>query len=236
MVERMNKTLVGQPGIVTGTTDENRPMYVGDFISAERDKNLLIRFSKELVLLFEPIMVLSVVGEKNADGSLPCKVLCEELYIGDRTLREIILDEVEEKLPPEPPTVHGLVREHGTFTVCEEMTKKFVDDGLIRKEGSVLHVSMNISDTPGCICGITNCVENLESLIRDLLKHFDADEIVFHHTTRTAEMIATPEVEAGYEGDLRYVPGYYKEDGLCGTYPIIKGIKMHWEPLTKENA
>jgi hypothetical protein len=91
IVARMNESLVGQPGIVM-MTGENRPMYVGKFVSARFDHHLLIQFTNELVLLFLPLLLISVV-DKESSGKYPVKTLCDELFIGEKILREIILGE-----------------------------------------------------------------------------------------------------------------------------------------------
>lgn len=232
VVSRMNETLCGQHGIVM-MTGENRPKYVGVFIKAEMKGNLLIRFSEELVLFFLPLGMVNVVGEPDDKGGYPGKVICDELYVGDKTLGEIFADEVEEIPVPKPPTVSSLIKETGTFTCCQELVDKFVANGLIRKEGRVLHVSMDISSEAGCICGLAERVEEIESLTRNLKKFFDADEIIYHHTDRTAEMISIVEVDPGYKGHICELPGAFEGDSYCGTYPVIRGLGMRWEPLAR---
>ena len=102
MVARMNATLVGKPGIVV-LTDEDRPMYVGNFVSAKLESNLLIRFTNELVLFFVPLEIVSVVDEPNGN-SYPSKFICDSLFIGDQTLGEIFADEIEEPKAAESVT------------------------------------------------------------------------------------------------------------------------------------
>lgn len=154
------------------------------------------------------------------DGAIPLGEL----------MRQVIFPE-EEALnrPPEPPSVRKLISETGTFTGCKELMDKFTGDGRIRKDGNTLHVDFSISDQPGCMCGFATEVEQVESVTRDLKKFFEADEIVFHHTTKTAGNYVTIEVEPGHKGGIRNLPGAYEGDPWCGTYPVIKGLGMRWE-------
>lgn len=229
IIARMNEILVGQPGIVM-VTGENRPMYVGTFIQAEREGNLLIRFSNELVLLFEPMMMINVVGDKKEDGSHSGKIICDELYIGSKTLQEIFLDEVEERLHPEAGTVRGLIRETGTFTSSKELIDKFVADGRIRKDGNTLYVSMEISNVSGCLCGFAMRIEEMESVTRDLKNFFGVDEIVYYGLTRTIDDVHIVEFEPGSIGSLD------AEHSACNICPIIKGLGMRWEFATTQSV
>lgn len=128
----------------------------------------------------------------------------------------------------EHPNVQGLIKEFGTFTGCKYLTDEFVKDGLIRKEGKVLHVNFGIFGPTGCVCNFTEKVEKIESVTRDLKKFFEADEIVYHLTKKLAEYTTMTEVDPGYTGSIRSVPGAHKGDPLCGTYPVIKGLGMKW--------
>ncbi len=92
-VVEMNRRLAGKEGIATFEFD-NRPQcpkLLGTFIEAEAAScNVVIRFSKETILLFTPISLISIVGEVGEDGAYPCKEVCSNLYIGGRSLGEIL--------------------------------------------------------------------------------------------------------------------------------------------------
>lgn len=154
--------------------------------------------------------------------------------LGEIMRRVIFPEEEGMNKPPKLPTIRELIEETGTFTGCKELTDKFVKDGLIRKEGKVLHVDFNISDQPGCMCGFTGAVEKLEFVTRDLKKFFEADEIVYHLPTKHISHVTMPEVEPGYTGMIDEMPGCYESDRACGTYPVIKGLEMSWVCEGKE--
>lgn len=143
-------------------------------------------------------------------------------------IKMIFQEEKELNRPPEPPSVRKLIQETGTFTGCKELMDKFAKSGQIRKEGRTLYVEFSISDEPGCMCGFATHVEHIESVTRDLLKFFDADEIVYQHTTKTEDNYVTIEVEPGHKGAIRNLPGAFEGDPWCGTYPVIKGLRMKW--------
>jgi hypothetical protein len=168
----------------------------------------------------EPMCSVPVI-----DGAIPLDIM----------MVKVIIPEVEAlNRPPEPPKVWKLIAETGTFTGCKELTDQFVKDGLIRKEGKVLHVDFNISSQPGCMCGFTDKVEKLEFVTRDLKKFFEADEVVYHLPTKHSSRVTMPEIEPGYTGPIEEVPGHYEHDEQCGTYPVIKGLGMSWVCEGKE--
>lgn len=92
-VSRMNETLVGQEGITTHEFEGNQaeaPKNIGSFVKAEaKGCNVLITFSKELVLLFTPLSLISIVGE-NEGGGYPCKDICSNLFIGGKSLGKVL--------------------------------------------------------------------------------------------------------------------------------------------------
>jgi len=167
------------------------------------------------------------VEEPVIDGCIPLGQLVRQVIFREE-------EELKNPTPPSPPSVKKLIRETGTFTGCQELTDRFVKNGLIRKEGRILYVSLDISDESGCMCGLATDVEQIESVTRDIKKFFDADEIVYQHTHRRADNLAVVEVEPGYKGEIRKLPGAYKGDSWCGTYPVIKGLGMRWEPVPQE--
>jgi len=165
--------------------------------------------------------------------------MCEEPIIDGAIpvgsiMKMIFREEEELNRPPQPPSVRKLIEETGTFTGCKELTEKFVNDGLIRKDGTMLHVDFNISSQAGCMCGFAGTVQELESVTRDLKRFFEADEIVYHLPNKHISHVTMPEVEPGYSGSICSVPGYYACDPSCGTYPVIKGLGMSWVCEDKE--
>jgi len=88
-VKRINKSLSGQHGIVM-LTGENRPKYLGTLKSVElKGSNVLFTFSEHKVLLFTPMSMLCIVGNEQKDGSFPGKEICDDLFIGNKSLSEI---------------------------------------------------------------------------------------------------------------------------------------------------
>jgi hypothetical protein len=235
----LKKHLVGRP--VAFTTTDLSKIYRGEISDVIEDEKF---HGGSLILVATNANFVHVRAFGFVDGILHCfkpsdtaetsEPMCEEPIIdgaipfGDLMKRVILPEEKEASRPPAGPSIQDLITKHGTFTGCQELVDRFTAEGSIRKEGRLLHVSMDISTQVGCMCGLTRRVEKFESLTRDLLRYFDADEIVWH-TKRGAGNTAIVQVEPGHQGSIDSLPGSFKGDSLCGTLPVIKGIPMRWE-------
>lgn len=100
--------------------------------------------------------------------------------------------------------------------------------GEIYMENSSLHVRIDQLFSEGCICNFANFVSDIENLTYALLKIFSASEVVYH-VKRRSDRVASPEVALGNKSLISYLPGSFKGDALCGTYPVIIGLPMRWE-------
>lgn len=111
---------------------------------------------------------------------------------------------------------------------------KWQMDGSIYRVGKSLHVNFFDLAGTGCMCGFSERVEDLERMTLVFKTIFDADEVVYH-TKRGFTNSTVVEVEAGLTGSIRNLPDAHKGDGLCGTFPVIKGLGMRWvfDPKSK---
>ena len=153
-----------------------------------------------------------------------------EMYIDTVSFFQAIGNALNPK-PPEPEpqkqlNVQDLIAA-GKLTECKELMDRYVADGSMRKDGAIVHMDLRLAQFE-CMCRFVHYVEHLESLTKNLKKFFVADEIVFHVPGMMASEAAIIEVETGCRGSIQTLPGASKDHGMCGTYPVIKGLGMRW--------
>lgn len=137
---------------------------------------------------------------------------------------------------PDMPSVAEIIKATGGITCASRHLALFEQRGWIKKaEDGSLIVSLRICLKYGacCICGLTSTVEGLESLVRDLLRHYEADKIILVNN-RVGLESAYPVVKPGTTGDIWELQHAHKGDSWCGTYPLIEGINMSW--VSKEEG
>ena len=90
IVAAIDSQLSNQHGIAM-LSDKNRPKYLGKLVRVEMKwSNALFTFSEERILIFTPLMLISILDEATEGSSFVSKEICSDLYIGDRSLREIV--------------------------------------------------------------------------------------------------------------------------------------------------
>jgi len=218
-------------GTITDVTI-NTTCHYGDITLYIKDGNV----HSLCIIFFTPSSGPSYMYELNSDIAESTRYSLGEEFVIDGAITfdrfvKTIIEPAEQTFgkPPPLPQVYDLIEEHGTFTGCMELVEKLIAEGLLKKEDGVLRVSMELASQPGCICGLTDSVEKIESLTRDLLTFFDAEEIVYHGLHREQSCISVIYVDSGHCGAIRDLPDSYHGDPHCGTYPIIKELPMRWE-------